>query len=46
MARPIQYIIETIEEFQDHAKQWLWTYKKDRPNMGGITPAQKPKMAA
>ena len=35
-----QYIIETIEEAQDHATQWLWTYNNDRPNMGigGITP--------
>ena len=43
-----QYIIETIEEAQDHATQWLWTYNNDRPNMGigGITPAQKLKMAA
>ena len=38
-----QNIIETIEEAQDHATQWLWTYNNDRPNMGigGITPAQK-----
>ena len=43
-----QYIIETIEEALDHATQWLWTYNNDRPNMGigGITPAQKLKMAA
>jgi putative transposase len=43
-----QYIIETIEEAQDHATQWLWTYNNDRPNMGigGITPAQKLKLAA
>ncbi len=43
-----QYIIETIEEAQDHATQWLWTYNNDRPNtgIGGITPAQKLKMAA
>ena len=43
-----QYIIESIEEAQDHATQWLWTYNKDRPNMGigGITPAQKLKLAA
>ncbi len=43
-----QHIIENIEEAQDHATQWLWTYNNDRPNMGigGITPAQKLKMAA
>ena len=43
-----QYIIKTIEEAQDFATQWLWTYNNDRPNMGigGITPAQKLKMAA
>ena len=43
-----QYIIESIEEAQHHATQWLWTYNNDRPNMGigGITPAQKLKMAA
>ncbi|MFT5869576.1 MAG: hypothetical protein ACI8TF_001689 [Paracoccaceae bacterium] len=35
-------------EAQDFATQWLWTYNNDRPNMGigGITPAQKLKMAA
>ena len=43
-----QYIIETIEEAQYRATQWLWTYNNDRPNMGigGITPAMKLKMAA
>jgi transposase InsO family protein len=43
-----QYIIESIEEAQDHATQWLWTYNNDRPNMGigGFTPAMKLKMAA
>ena len=43
-----QYIIESIEEAQDFATQWLWTYNNDRPNMGigGITPAMKLKMAA
>lgn len=42
------YIIETIKEEQNHVTQWLWTYNNDRPNMGigGITPAQKLKMAA
>jgi putative transposase len=43
-----QYIITSIEEAQHFATQWLWTYNNDRPNMGigGITPAQKLKMAA
>ena len=43
-----QYIIESIEETQDQAKKWLWTYNNDRPTMsiGGITPAMKLKMAA
>jgi putative transposase len=38
-----QNIIESVEEAQDHATQWLWTYNNDRPNMGigGLTPAQK-----
>ena len=37
----------TIEEAQELATQWLWTYNNERPNMGigGITPAQKLKMA-
>ncbi|WP_255509735.1 transposase, partial [Oceaniovalibus sp. ACAM 378] len=36
-----QYVIDSIEEAQDHATQLLWTYNNDRPNMGigGITPA-------
>lgn len=43
-----QNIIETIEEAQEQATNWLWTYNNDRPNMGigGITPAMKLKMAA
>lgn len=43
-----QYIIERIEEAQDRATRWRWTYNNDCPNMGigGITPAQKLKMAA
>ena len=41
-----QYAFANIEEVQDHATQWLWTYNNDRPNMGlgGITPAQKLKL--
>ncbi len=43
-----QYIFETIEEAQEQATEWLWTYNNDRPNMGigGIAPAMKLKMAA
>lgn len=43
-----QNIIKSIEEAQHFATQWLWAYNNDRPNMGigGITPAQKLKMAA
>ena len=38
-----QHIIESIEEAQNDATKWLWTYNNDRPNMGigGITPAAK-----
>jgi putative transposase len=43
-----QNIFETIQEAQDQATKWLWTYNNDRPNMaiGGITPAMKLKHAA
>ena len=43
-----QFLFETITEVQDYATNWLWTYNNDRPNMGigGITPAQKLKLAA
>ena len=36
-------IFDTIEEAQNAATDWLWTYNNDRPNMaiGGITPAMK-----
>ena len=42
------YLFESIEEVQDHATRWLWTYNHERPNMaiGGITPKQKLAMAA
>lgn len=38
-------IFDTIEEAQNAATDWLWTYNNDRPNMaiGGITPAMKLK---
>ncbi len=33
----------SIEEAQETATKWLWTYNNERPNMaiGGITPAMK-----
>jgi len=42
-----QYIFKTIEEVQDAATKWLWTYNNERPNMaiGGITPIQKLAMS-
>ena len=42
------YIFETIEEVQNIATEWLWTYNNERPNMGigGVTPAMKLRMAA
>lgn len=43
-----QYIFETIEEAQNQATHWLWTYNNERPNMGigDITPVMKPKTTA
>jgi len=36
-----QFVFETMEEVQEQATRWLWTYNNERPNMaiGGITPA-------
>lgn len=38
-----QYLFESLDEIQDFATKWLWTYNNERPNMGigGITPAMK-----
>lgn len=43
-----QYLFDSIDEVQDHATRWLWTYNHERPNMalGGITPKQKLALAA
>jgi putative transposase len=42
------YILDTFEDVQQIATEWLWTYNNDRPNMGtgGVAPAMKLKMAA
>jgi putative transposase len=41
-------LFESIEQVQDKATRWLWTYNHERPNMGlgGITPMQKLALAA
>ena len=41
-------LFDSIEQVQDKATRWLWTYNHERPNMalGGITPAMKLAMAA
>jgi len=38
-----QHLFESIEQVQEYATQWLWTYNHERPHMalGGITPKQK-----
>lgn len=43
-----RYIFETIEDAQDQATKWLWTYNNERPKMGicCMTPAMKLKTAA
>ena len=42
------YIFETIDEVQQIASEWLWSYNNERPNMGngGMPPVQKLRMAA
>jgi len=41
-------LFEAIEQVQDEATRWLWTYNHERSNMalGGIMPAMKLAMAA
>lgn len=43
-----QYLFESLEQVQEYATRWLWTYNNERPNMGigGITPKQKLLLAA
>jgi putative transposase len=42
------HLFESLDEIQDFAARWLWTYNHERPNMalGGITPKQKLALAA
>ncbi len=43
-----QSLFDTIEQVQESATHWLWTYNHERPNMalGGITPMQNLARAA
>jgi len=43
-----RHLFESIDQVQNFATHWLWTYNHERPNMalGGITPIQKLAMAA
>jgi putative transposase len=42
------YLFHSIEELQEIAARWVWTYNDDRPHMsiGGITPRKKLALAA
>jgi putative transposase len=42
------YLFESIEDVQNQATSWLWTYNNTRPNMGlgAIMPQQKLAMVA
>jgi putative transposase len=42
-----QHLFDSIEEAQESATRWLWTYNHERPNMaiGGITPMQRLALA-
>jgi putative transposase len=42
------YYWSSLEEVQEFATRWMWSYNNDRPNMalGGFTPKQKLTMAA
>ena len=37
------YLFDSVDQVQNFASDWLWTYNHERPNMalGGITPKQK-----
>jgi putative transposase len=43
-----QYHFDSIDEAQDFATRWMWSYNHERPNMalGGFTPKQRLAMAA
>jgi putative transposase len=42
------HLFETLDEIQEFATRWLWTYNHESPNMAldGMTPKQKLALAA
>jgi len=44
----LHYEWEDLEQVQDHATRWMWSYNHERPNMalGGLTPKQRLAMVA
>lgn len=38
-----QYLFDSIEEVQESATRWLWTYNHERPNTYEAPPCQEPK---
>lgn len=42
------HLFDSIDEVQDFATRWLWSYNHERPNMaiGGMTPKQKAALAS
>ena len=43
-----QHLLDSIEQAQELATQWLWSYNHERPHMalGGVTPIQKRALSA
>jgi len=43
-----QYLFSSIDEVQEFATRWLWTYNNERPNraLGGLTPKQRLALSA
>ena len=41
------FLWESIDQVQEAAARWLWTYNHERPNtaIGGITPRQELEIA-
>jgi hypothetical protein len=44
----VHHLFDCVDQVQNYATQWLWTYNHERPNraLGDITPVHKLAMAA